>query len=220
MSDKKSKKNPLRSSAHAAKDLADTYKKNEPANKKVIENIEKEVENIKKDSKPEIEMDFTENEVNENIEVKQEEQVNESEVIAQLKDQVARKVAELENFRKRTQKEKLDLIEYANSKLLFKLLEVKDDFENAFDHSDTSSHEDMLKGFDMINKKMAKVLEEFNVKIMDNPTGKEFNVDYHEALMAQPSKEIEEGHIIQQLQKGYLLGEKVLRHSKVITSQG
>jgi molecular chaperone GrpE len=230
----KGKKNPLRSAAHAAKDLADTYKKNEPLKRKKIEEMEKEAEDMKKTEKPEAAeaqeqevkskaeetiQDTAENDTQEDA-PKVEEKQDDSEVVAQLKDTVARKIAELENFRKRTQKEKLELIEYANSKLLFKLLDIKDDFENALGHSSKSSADDMLKGFEMINKKFSKIFEEFNVKEMESPVGQEFDVNMHEALMAQPSNEVEEGHIVQELQKGYTIGDKILRHAKVITSQG
>lgn len=215
-----SKQKPLRSRVQAARDLAGTYKKNESARKiQITDDVDMEkMKDEELKEQEQIELEQTEN--NASSPNEKELIVAKDNEIAQLKDQIARKIAELENFRKRTQKEKYDLIEYANEKLLFKLLDISDDFENAFSHIDKNIDENMLKGFEMIYRKLNKIFEEFNVKEIESPIGKEFDVHYHEALMAMPSAEIPEGFVVQQAQKGYLLGEKVIRHTKVITSQG
>lgn len=141
--------------------------------------------------------------------------------VEELKDLALRKTAELENFRKRTIKEKQDIVEYANEKLLAKLLPIIDDLEVAI--STTEKSQDFaafFEGMKLIQTKTLKTFEEVGVTPIEIEPNTPFNVDFHEAIMLAPSDTIEEGNIVQQVQKGYLLREKVLRHSKVITSSG
>jgi molecular chaperone GrpE len=140
--------------------------------------------------------------------------------IAELKDQLLRKTAELDNVIKRTAKEKLDLIDYANEKLILKILGIVDDFSNALEAGRKSSdYDSFLKGIELINNKITRLLEEEGVKPIESATGKPFDVNLHEAMMSMPS-ESEEGTVIQEMMKGYELRGKVIRHSKVITSSG
>lgn len=139
---------------------------------------------------------------------------------AELKDQLIRKAAELENFRKRTNREKQELLEYGNERLQMRFLEIADDFENAFAAVEKSNaDEKMLEGFQMIFRKIQKIFSDHNIVEIEEPCGKQFDVNFHEAIMAMPS-ELPEGAVVQQVQKGYRCGEKVIRHSKVITSRG
>jgi molecular chaperone GrpE len=139
---------------------------------------------------------------------------------AELKDQLIRKAAELENFRKRTNREKQELLEYGNEKLQVRFLEIVDDFENAFDAAEKSNADaKMLEGFQMIFRKIQKIFSDHNIVEIEDPCGKPFDVNFHEAIMAMPS-DVEEGGVVQQVQKGYRCGEKILRHTKVITSKG
>lgn len=139
-----------------------------------------------------------------------------------LKDQILRKTAEMENLRRRTKKEREDFIQYANADLLKNMLDIPDDINNALEAAEkTSDNEEALKdGIKMIHNKVFKIFESAGVKKMTDLEGAEFDVDYHEALMQQPSEEIPEGHIISVVQSGYMYGDKVLRHAKVITSSG
>jgi len=141
--------------------------------------------------------------------------------IEELKDLALRKTAELENFRKRTIKEKQDIVEYANEKLLAKLLPIIDDLEVAISTTEkTLDFAAFFEGMKLIQSKTLKTFEEVGVKEIEIEPNIPFNVDFHEAIMMTPSDSIDEGNIVQQVQKGYLLREKVLRHSKVITSSG
>lgn len=141
--------------------------------------------------------------------------------IEELKDLALRKTAELENFRKRTIKEKQDIVEYANEKLLAKLLPIIDDLEVAITTTEkTHDFAAFFEGMKLIQTKTHKTFEEVGVTPIEIEPNTPFNVDFHEAIMLTPSETIEEGNIVQQVQKGYLLREKVLRHSKVITSSG
>ncbi len=139
---------------------------------------------------------------------------------SEIKERLILKAAELENFRKRTMKEKQDMLEYANQNLLYKMLPLLDDLSNALQSAEyKSDYESLLQGVEMINQKAKKLFEEAGVTEMENPEGKEFDVDYHEAMMTAPS-ELPEGYVVQQVQKGFMIGDKVLRHAKVITSSG
>jgi molecular chaperone GrpE len=138
----------------------------------------------------------------------------------EAKDQAIRKTAELENVIKRTQREKYDIIEFANEKLLLKFLSIIDDLTNAVD-SARQSHDatSILTGIEMIHQKALKLLEDEGVKPIDNVVGHPFDVHFHEALLSMPS-EIKEGHVVQEVMKGYTLRDKVIRHTKVVTSSG
>lgn len=138
----------------------------------------------------------------------------------ELKEQLIRKAAELENVRRRSIREKQEMIDYANERLLFRMLELLDDINSAADASGQSTdYESLAKGIEMIRAKAVKLFDEAGVTRMEDGVGKEFDVNYHEALMMSPS-EYPEGAVVQVIQPGYMLKEKVLRHAKVITSSG
>ena len=138
----------------------------------------------------------------------------------ELKEQLVRKAAEFENQRKRHLKEKQELIDYANERLLYRLLEILDDMSAAVEAGNKSSDfEALLKGISMIQQKSMKIFGEFGVKPMEDPVGKEFDVNLHEAMMAMNSDK-PEGTVLQAFQPGYMMHDKVLRHAKVITSNG
>ncbi|MES2765841.1 MAG: nucleotide exchange factor GrpE [Bacteroidota bacterium] len=138
----------------------------------------------------------------------------------ELRDQVLRKSAEVENIRRRAQKEKQDLIEYANERLLGNLVHVLDDLYMALEAAKKSTDYDaLLKGIEMVYTKAQKAFEQAGVKPIVDHIGKPFDVNYHEALMHMPSEE-PEGNVVQEVQRGYMLRDKVLRHAKVITSAG
>ena len=100
-------------------------------------------------------------------------------------------------------------------------MEILDDIGAAVSSGKSSKDFDsLLSGVEMIYKKAIKIFEEAGVKPMDDPAGKEFDVDFHEALMSAPSEETPEGSVLQTIQKGYMYRDKVLRHAKVIASAG
>lgn len=139
----------------------------------------------------------------------------------ELKEMVLRKSAEFENYRKRTMKEKQELIEYANEHLIIKMLPVVDDLHTALESAKKSQdHEGFLKGVEMIYVKAIKIFEDAGVIPIVTAHGEPFNVEMHEALAHMPSSDAPEGHILQEIQRGYTLREKVIRHTKVVTSAG
>ena len=147
----------------------------------------------------------------------------EPEVIAKLredlegaKDKYIRLYSEFENFRKRTAKEKLDLIQSANEQLIKNLLPVADDFERAEQSFPDKSDRD-LAGFFLIYSKFKKVLELYGVKTMDAGPGSDFNADLHEAITQLPAPVPElKGKIVDVIEKGYFLNDKVIRYAKVV----
>lgn len=137
-----------------------------------------------------------------------------------LKELLVRKTAEMENLRRRTIKEKEDLLNFGTEKLMAKFIEIPDDFGNAIDAAKKANDKDaVITGLEMIYTKINKLFDEVGVVQIPNPVGEEFNVDFHEALMTAPS-DLPEGYVTQVLQHGYMLNGKVIRHTKVITSSG
>ena len=140
--------------------------------------------------------------------------------LAAANDRNLRLMAEFDNFRRRSAKEQLELIETANGKLLEKLSEVQDNFERAFASENKAKDLDAFeKGMQMIYNQFAKILTDAGLEQID-PTGAEFDPNCHEALMQQPSETIPEGHVVTVFQKGYKLKNKILKTAKVIVSSG
>ncbi|MCQ2103551.1 MAG: nucleotide exchange factor GrpE [Fibrobacter sp.] len=140
--------------------------------------------------------------------------------LAAANDRNLRLMAEFDNFRRRSAREQLDIIETANGKLLEKLSEVLDNFERAFASENKAKDlETFEKGMQMIHDQFAKVLFDAGLEQID-PTGQEFDPNCHEALMQQPSEEIPENHVVTVFMKGYKLKNKILKPAKVIVSSG
>ena len=135
--------------------------------------------------------------------------------IAELNDKVKRQMAEFENFRKRTEKEKSAMFEVGAKSVLEKLLPVVDNFERglaAIPEADKQSP--TAVGMEMIYKQLMKALEEMDVKPIE-AVGKEFSPDFHNAVMQCEVDGVEENIIVQEFQKGYLYRGNVLRYSMV-----
>ncbi|MBL7850138.1 MAG: nucleotide exchange factor GrpE [Cyclobacteriaceae bacterium] len=136
--------------------------------------------------------------------------------LAEAKEKYVRLYAEFENHRRRTAKEKQDLIFGANETLLKALLPVLDDFERAeksFKDQNTKESE----GFFLIQNKYKKILEQYGVKPMEITADTAFNADLHEAITQVPAQdESKKGKIVDVVEKGYLLNDKVIRFAKVV----
>lgn len=136
--------------------------------------------------------------------------------LGEAKDKYIRLYSEFDNFRKRTSKEKLDLIQSANEHLIRTLLPVVDDFERA-EKSFREKDDKELEGFFLIHNKFKKVLEQAGVKVMDLTAGSEFNADLHEAITQIPAPDEKlKGKIVDVIEKGYILNDKVIRFAKVV----
>lgn len=129
-------------------------------------------------------------------------------------------MAEFDNFRKRTLKEKQDLVKYGCQEAMRNLLPVVDDFERAIDSISKADDLDSAKeGINLIYNKFIKYLESNNVKAIDS-TGKDFDTDYHEAITTFPaSDEKMKGKVIDTTLKGYMINDKVLRHARVVVGK-
>jgi molecular chaperone GrpE len=136
--------------------------------------------------------------------------------LGEQKDKFIRLYSEFENFRRRTAKEKLEMIQSANEQLLKTLLPVADDFERAEKAFRAKDDKD-LEGFFLIYNKFKKTLDQAGVKIMDVKAGSEFDADLHEAITQIPvDNESLKGKIVDVVENGYLLNDKVIRHAKVV----
>lgn len=136
--------------------------------------------------------------------------------LAEAKDKYVRLYAEFENHRRRTAKEKQELIFGANEQLLKALLPVMDDFERA-EKSFRDLNTKESEGFFLIHNKYKKILEQNGVKPMEITGETSFNADLHEAITQVPAPdESKKGKIIDVVEKGYLLNDKVIRFAKVV----
>jgi molecular chaperone GrpE len=137
--------------------------------------------------------------------------------LAVLKDKYLRLYADFENFRRRTAKEKLDLISTASEGLMVTLLPVADDFERAMQALDSTTDVTAAKeGINLIYTKFTKILEGKGLKPM-NSKGEPFNADLHESVTQFPAPTNDlKGKVIDEIEKGYLLNDKVIRYAKVI----
>ncbi|VAX31330.1 Heat shock protein GrpE [hydrothermal vent metagenome] len=138
------------------------------------------------------------------------------------KDQYLRTLAEHENYKKRTQKDKTEQIKYANEGLIKETLPVIDNLERAISHSkETSDFKTMLEGVTLVKKQLLNVLDKFGVRPIKS-LNQAFDPQYHQSVgMAEveADAEIEENHVIEEAQKGYLLNERLLRPSFVILAK-
>jgi len=137
----------------------------------------------------------------------------------EFKDQLLRKAAEFENFKNRTQKEKEELIYFANVPLIKNILDIVDNLEKANESVKKSNdYEALVKGLEMIEQQIKSVLKEEGLSEIETNVGDNFDVNIHDALMAVDS-DLEPGKIAQIFQKGYKIKDKVIRHAKVATSK-
>lgn len=143
-----------------------------------------------------------------------------NEEIEQLKDKYLRTVAEFENYKKRTLKEKTELILNGAEKTVDAFLPVIDDFERALETAEKADDVTALKeGMELIYKKFMKTLEGLGVKKIETEDA-DFNVDYHEAVAMVPGADDDKkGKVIDCIQTGYMLNDKVIRHAKVAVGQ-
>ena len=141
--------------------------------------------------------------------------------LALYKDQLLRKAADFENFKKRVEHESINLVRFANEDLLEKLLPVLDDFERSLKAMQSNNkaidNGGIVKGIELIYNKLQKILEQYGVKPMD-VVGQPFDPHLHDALQQITTNEYPPHTVVQEIEKGYLLHDKVLRHAKVIVS--
>ena len=140
------------------------------------------------------------------------------ELLAEEKDRYIRLYAEFENYKKRTLKEKNEFYLYASKDLMTSMLGILDDFERALKEIAKNGNESDLKGVELIYQKFRNKLIEKGLKPIDVKVGDDFNVDFHEAITQIPSPTPElKGKIVDVIETGYQLHDKVIRFAKVVT---
>jgi molecular chaperone GrpE len=139
---------------------------------------------------------------------------------AEWKDKYLRLYAEFDNFRKRSMKEKSEILSTASGELMKELLPIVDDFDRAVQANATVDNIDVVKeGFVLIHSKLYRKLESKGLKPME-AAGKPFDTDFHEAITQIPAPTADMiGKVVDEVEKGYLLHEKVLRYAKVVIGQ-
>jgi len=138
--------------------------------------------------------------------------------VKEANDKYLRLYSEFDNFRRRTAKEKLDLIGSASSRVLKNILPVLDDFDRAFQNEDVADDPEVMKGgFGLIHKKLLMILEQQGLKVMEVKKGDAFDTDQHSGVAQIPAPEESlKGKVVDVIEKGYLLNDKILRHAKVV----
>lgn len=139
--------------------------------------------------------------------------------LAESKDKYLRLYSEFENFRRRTAKEKLDMVQTANEDLMTALLPVIDDFERAEKSFEDKSTDlgAVKEGVQLIHNKFKKVLEQKGLKAMEGKEGMDFDSEFHEAITQIPApKKNLKGKVVDVVEKGYMLKDKVIRYAKVV----
>lgn len=136
--------------------------------------------------------------------------------ISELEDKLLREKAESANYRKRKEEEVVKLLKYSSEDIVKEILPIADNFERALSMSDDEDNE-FFKGFKMIYCNLISALEKYEVKAIDG-VNKPFNPTYHEAVLTEQKEGIEEGIVLEVMQKGYLLKDKVIRPAMVKVS--
>ncbi len=151
--------------------------------------------------------------------------------LAQCKDQLLRKAAEFENFKKRVENDFASIVRFSNEDLILKLLPVLDDFERSLKAGggpepaigasavavEQAQESSFRRGVELIYNKFRKILEAQGVRTMD-VVGKPFDPHLHDALLQVPRADVPPHTIVEEVDKGYMLNDKVLRHAKVIVA--
>ena len=138
---------------------------------------------------------------------------------AELKDTFLRKVAEFENYKRRTDNEQANLLKYSGEHIIISLLPVIDDFERSLKHiKDAKDVNTVYDGLKIVFDKLMKTLNEQGIsKIV--AVGKQFDVEFHEAIMQKREEGVKPHTVLDEIETGYIYKDRVIRHSKVIVSE-
>jgi molecular chaperone GrpE len=136
-----------------------------------------------------------------------------------LQDRLLRTAAEFDNYRKRMDRERRELSEYAAVEVVKDLLPILDNFERALQAPASPETESLRKGVELIHKQLLDLLKRRGVKPIE-ALGQDFDPNFHEAVIHEVSDEHREGEVMQELQRGFLLGERLLRPAMVKVAKG
>lgn len=152
-------------------------------------------------------------------EVKAKIEENWEEKLAQEKDKFLRLFAEFENYKKRTSKERLELFKTAGEEIMTSLLPVLDDFDRALAELSKQGESDHLTGVTLIATKLKDILASKGLEEVAVKQGDDFNVDVSEAVTQIPAGEEMKGKVVDVIERGYKLGDKIIRFPKVVIGQ-
>lgn len=188
---------------------------NNPEEKKAVK--EEDINNISKNE--------TETVETENVQLTEEERLQKeldeaNTKVADLNDKYLRQVAEFDNYRKRTMKEKAELIKNGGERTIESILPVLDDFERALTNlAKDENAKEILTGIELIYNKFTAALKQNGLQKIETE-GQEFDTDYHEAIAMIPAPNEElKGKVLDCVQTGYMLNDKVIRHAKVAVGE-
>jgi molecular chaperone GrpE len=188
--------------------------KKEKLDKELIKEEMKEMDDIKSEDNAESNIEEETNlpEEKTSVDADLQKQVN------SLRDQLLRKAAEFENYKKRTENELSSFFKYASEALIIELLPVLDDFERLFNsYNEKHDAETFKKGVELIYEKLEGILKKQGLKQMET-NGKQFDFNLHDAILQIPDYKNEPNTILETAEKGYFLKDKVIRHAKVLVS--
>lgn len=184
----------------------------------VNENVGTNDENVQESTEQE-------NAGEENVEPTNEEKLQKeldeaNEKIAMLEDRYLRQIAEFDNYRKRTMKEKAELIKNGGERTIEAILPVLDDFERALSNmAKDENAAEAMKGVELIYNKFTSILKQNGLQKIETE-GADFDTDYHEAIAMVPAfEENQKGKVLDCIQSGYMLNDKVIRHAKVAVGE-
>ena len=187
-------------------------RKNHEKDKKQEESKNEQVEEKLTEETETAEETQTTLEVNEKIQSLEKE-------VEEYKEKLLRKAAEFENYKRRNEIDQLNLLNYSGESLIIKLLPIIDDFERSLQHMDDAKDVESIKtGVKLVYDKLMKILDEQGVKKIE-AVGQPFNVELHEAVMQRKDENTEPHTVLDELEKGYMYKDKVIRHTKVIVSE-
>lgn len=185
------------------------------SNKDKTENIEEEFskdEVLEQEETTEVENEDT---LEEEIKLSEEERLKEE--LGKEKDKFLRLFAEFENYKKRTSKERMDLFKTAGQEVIVSLLPVLDDFDRAIKELSKSEDTEMFKGVELIKVKFSETLKSKGLQEVEVEVGDAFDAEIHEAITQIPAPdESMKGKIIDVIEKGFKLGDRIIRHPKVV----
>lgn len=171
----------------------------------------------------ELKNEETNSQVEENQEVKEEvktEEPSSEELIQVEKDKFLRLFAEFENYKKRTSKERIELFKTAGQELMTALLPIMDDFDRGLAEIKKAKDKELLKGMQLINDKLKNTLTQKGLTAIEVNPGDAFDAEIHEAITQIPAPtEDLKGKVIDCVEKGYKLGDKIIRYPKVVIGQ-
>lgn len=191
---------------------------------------QEDIENIKENIQQEYNNDPAEEFIDEGVDQVEEEQAVETEEISETeqlkadldkeKDKFLRLFAEFENYKRRTSKERLELFKTANQEVMTAMLPVLDDFDRALNEIQKAKDKNLLKGVELIHNKFRETLKNKGLEAMEVRSGDSFDADMHEAItqVQAPSDKLK-GKIVDVVERGYKLGDKIIRFPKVVTGK-